>query len=118
MAGALEQVHNRIREQIESGKMHVPRIVVNVNSRYRAHDIANALYEAFNAIVKSWLDGSGNGPDAIDARVAEVEVCVGSECAATWILVNAGLSDHEVEKLVNALARLIDILAPSLRPTA
>ena len=107
------ELYSGLKKLYESGKMREAKARVNVDSRYDAEDLAYALNKAFNALLESWLDRSGHEPDMVDARLANVEVCTRVECRETWIPVNAELSDYEVEKLVRALVKLIDILAPS-----
>ena len=111
-------LYSGLRELYESGKMREAKVRVDVDSRYDAEDLAYALNKAFGALLESWLDRSGHEPDMVGARLANVEVCTRIECRETWIPVNAELSDDEVEKLVRALVKLVDILAPSLRQPA
>ena len=114
----LIELYSWLRRLLESGKAREAKVRVDVDSRYDAEDIAYALGEAVFALLRSWLDRSGHEPGMVDARPADVEVCTGSGCSETWIPVNAELGDDEVEKLVRALVKLIDVLAPSPRQPA
>ena len=116
--GKLLVLYSELRKLYESGKMREAKARVSVDSNYDAEDLIYALNELFNALLGSWLDRSGHEPDMVNARLANVEVCTRVECRDTWIPVNAELSDYEVEKLVRALVKLIDILAPLLKPPA
>ena len=111
-------LYSELRKLYESGKMREAKVSISIDSNYDAEDLAYALSETFNALLKSWLDRSSHEPDIVNARLANVEVCTKVECREAWIPINAELSDYEVEKLVKALVKLIDILAPLLRPSA
>ena len=113
----LVRVYDRLQEQVESGKMKVQRIVVDIDSQYDADDIARAIYYAIHVLIDSWLRKTGHTSDAVNARPVQVRVCVRGKCENTEILVDVNFSDHEIEKLVSALAKLINLLAPSLRLT-
>ena len=111
------ELYNKVRKQIEDGKMKEAHVVVKIDSSYDADDISDAIHYAMYSLLSSWFDKPGHEADAVDARPVRVDVCVRDSCSMTWIYVNSSLSDYEIEKLINALAKLINILAPSLTLT-
>ena len=114
----LVNLYNKIQEQVESGKLKEVKVSISIDSQYDADDIARAIHNAIDSLLDSWLNKPGHVSSDVDARPVQVRVCVGGKCASTAIFVDVNLSDDEIERLVNAFARLINVLAPSLRPTA